>query len=598
MVIVAEIEATLSYNNEPLGGFMQFCKLSVRTFFILVAPFLLLGLSAGSGFARTEKMPGPIYVSPDGMIYVKHGQPIYLRLAVSPDKNAPSHLLNSDAGREEKTGPKPFYFEGHGEHTLLHPKDHKNIQKRRAEHNFRVFDDSVSPTTIITITDAPRAITGKRIIYGKPVTLTLTSKDADAGLFGTFYSLDGLAEQNYLSPLDFTIEKDYDLKLYAVDNVGNRSKLETHYYALDFTPPKTSHDIIGPHVGDILSPKSSIRLKSYDEKAGVKIIRYRFKGKKEVYKKILLNMKGLEDGPHELVYAAEDRVENAEKNFTYSFYLDTIPPETRYFIIGDRYRKDKTLFVSGRTMVDLTATDNKAGVRRIRYYVGKDRSGTIFTEPFGFPKKNGKTAFSYAASDNVINISQKTTHEVTVDITAPKVKPVFDGEHYFSRKTHYIRKTTQVSFSIKDNLSGVKGMSYKVDQELPVSENKPFSIGISGLHHVTYSAVDNVNNEAGEENMRLFVDEIPPQIFHHFSVEPNVPDEAIYPPKMLLYLASTDELAGIRKITYSINGGKKKNYVSAALAFNKTGKYSVTVESVDNVGNIAMRTINFQVRKF
>ena len=565
--------------------------------------FLILLLSVApavqvvQGSHHVKKSPGPVYISPDGKIYVKHGQPIYLRLATSPDEGAPSYLLRNDVSKNLKKPVVPFLFEGHGEHTLIHPKDHKNIQKRKGAHHFRVYDDAISPQFKISITQAPKAITGKTVVYGKPVTLTLHFTDEDSGLFAAYYSVNDSEYGEYVSPFPFLTEKDYILKFYALDNVGNRSKRQTRYYALDFTAPRTSHEVKGPYVGNILSPKSTIRLKSFDSKAGVKQIDYWFKGQKGRYKSVPLDMKGLSDGQHKLIYAAIDRVENAEANFEYSFYLDKIPPLVRYSIAGDQHRSENILYVSERSRVVLDAEDNKAGVRRIRYYLAQKNMG-IYAEPFPFRPKDGPTTFAYAASDNVINISKITVQNVTVDISAPVIKPVFTGEHYFSRKTHYIRKATKISFSARDNLSGVQSMAYQVDQGLRSEENKKFSIEIEGLHQVRYSAKDNVNNETETMRMNLFVDEAPPEIFHHFSVEKNVPDQEIYPPKMLLFLASTDEQSGVRNITYRINGGTKKKYTSAALSFNKVGDYIVTVESIDNVGNLVMKSINFQVRRF
>ena len=544
-----------------------------------------------------SKTPGTVYVNSDGRIYVKSGQPIYLRLAVSPDEDANSYLLRNDASRNVGKPAAPLYFEGHGLHTLVHPEDHKNVQKRKGAHLFRVYDDGLPPKTKIDITKAPRATVGKTVVFGKQVTLTLVFTDRDSGLFASYFSIDNFGFDEYMTPLQFSMEKDYVLKFYALDNVGNRTEVKTRHYALDFTPPKTSHEVKGPHIGNILSPKATIHLSSFDAKAGVKTIQYRFKGVNGVYKHAPLKMSGLEDGQQELKYSAVDRVDNREESFEYSFYLDKIPPMVLHRISGDKHRRQNVLYVSARSLVHLNATDNKAGVRRIRYYVAKDRRGTIFAEPFSLPPKNGPTTFSYAASDNVINISKKTTKKVTVDVSAPKIKPVFRGEHYFSRKKHYIRRATKISFSAKDNLSGVQSISYVLDYNLPVGENREFTVETEGLHRVDYSATDNVNNETETKSMNLFVDEVSPEVFHHFSIERNVPDQEIYPPKTLLFLASTDQQSGIRSITYSINDGTKRKYVSA-LPFAKTGNYTVDVETVDHVGNVSSKSISFQIRKF
>ena len=572
---------------------MRICKSLFFTLLLLfVAVFQATHTIAG------ENKPGPVYAGPDGKIYVKHGQSLYLRLTTSVSDQEPSYLMRNDASANPNEPVVPFLLEGHGEHTLIHPKDHKNVQARKGPHHFRIYDDAIPPASKISFSKAPRAMLGKTVVFGNPITLTVIFSDKGSGVYSSYYSVDDAASQMYIAPLQFAKEKDYVLRVHGTDNVGNVSKPKAYYYALDFTVPKTSKTVKGPRVGDILSPKATIRLKSTDNKAGVRSILYQFKGKQGVFKKAPLNMKGLEDGPHELIYGAVDRVENAEPEIVYAFYLDKIPPVTRFSVIGDQYQTEKTLHVSARSRMDLKATDNKAGVRRIRYYLAKDRRGKIYKAPFPLPAKNGPTSFSYAASDKVVNISGITKQKLTVDISHPRINPVFKGEHYYSRRIHYIRKSTKMSFKASDNLSGVQKVVHKVDQEFPVVGNEEFSIEIEGLHKMVYWAVDNVENKTAEKKARLYVDEVSPEIYHHFSVERNVPGQEIYPPKTLLYLASTDEQAGIRRVDYSINGSKKKKHPSAALPFNKTGEYTVVVDSEDNVGNQTTKTIRFTIRKF
>jgi hypothetical protein len=349
---------------------------------------------------------------------------------------------------------------------------------------------------------------------------------------------------------------------------------------------------------DIVSPKSKIELESHDARAGVKEIRYRFKGKKGVYDSKLLTMDGLPDGTHSLVYGAEDRVENSEANRTVAFYLDSIPPVVSYALLGDQFIKNKTVYVSGFTTAELTATDNKAGVKTIHYYFPKNEE-KAYTSPFGFPKRNGRFDFSYAASDSVNNTGKKVDKSVVVDITPPKVTPKFTGEHYFSRKTHYVRLTTEIALLTTDNLSGIRSMGYAVD---PVSDtdpsivyDKPFNLPTEGEHSLILEATDNVNNKTEKEKVALFVDEKAPEVYHHFSVNSTVPSENVYPLKTLLYLAATDKESGIRDIFYSINKEKEVKYKNPLSFQNRTG-YTVNIRSIDNVGNVSSSQVSFTIR--
>lgn len=544
--------------------------------------------------------PSSVYVSPDGKTYVRSKEPIYLHLSTSPDNDAPTYLLRNIMSHDPKKPIQPFYFEGHGTHTILHPPDHKVPQNRKNAHKFYVYDDGSPPETSMSITNAPRAVNGETVVFGQPVTITLDAYDQDSGAHSIYYCVDLDSWQEYMTTINFEKEKDYKLRYYAVDNVGNKSKINTHYFALDFTPPTTNHTVEREHFGDILSPKSLIVLNGEDIEAGIDQILYQFsveKAKNKQYENTPLTMKGLGNGEHTLIYASIDRVKNVEPSVTYSFYLDRIPPIVSYHLSGDFYAKGKQTYVSSRSAVELTASDNKAGVKEIYFYQDSDKKGTSYTEQFSFPERNGKSVFAYTASDAVGNTSRKETHEVIVDITPPSIRPEFKGAHYFSRNVDYIRRTTELAFSTSDNLSGTKSLAYSLDQtDENYNNNIPFSISTEGYHTIRYYAVDNVNNRTKDKDMILFVDEIQPEVFHHFSVQSNVRNEEIYPLNAFLYLAATDKESGIRKITYQVNNGTVFNYKSAIL-FNQSGKFTVHVQALDNLGNVSAKNIKFQIQK-
>jgi len=569
-------------------------KAAAKLIFLISLFFPFLAFSQ-----QPNGQPGNIYVSPEGKLFVKSKTPIYLRLAVSPDENAGSYLLRNQASQDVGQAPGPFHFEGHGTHTIKHMADHRVPQKNADNHVFYVHDDGKAPKSKISVTKAPWVYNGNVNIYGKPVSITLEFYDADSGVFAGLYGLNSDTFSRYAAPLSLETEGDYKLQYYALDNVSNQSKNRVRYYALDFTPPETQVKIVGGHLPqegeDILSPKSKIVLESHDKKAGVKQVRYRFKGKREIFdKQKPLTMDGLPDGSHKLIFAAEDRVQNQEANHTFSFYLDSIPPVAMDELVGDQYTKGKNQYVSGRTSVRLTATDNKAGVKHIRYYFN-DKNSAIYSAPFNFPPKNGKAGYSYKAVDNVLNIGSLTTKEVIVDISAPKIDPRFIGEHYFSRQTHYVRLSTKIDLPTTDNLSGVKGVQYKIGETPSVFNPGPFSLSTEGEHVVGYQAVDNVNNETEEYTMKLFVDEKAPEIYHHFSVNPTDPARQTYPLKSLLYLAATDIQAGIRNIFYSINGAQETPY-KKPLSFKTKQSYSIKIRAIDNVGNVSTDKVEFEIQ--
>lgn len=575
---------------------MKMVKNALALAVFLFFPLLIIA-QQNTGAKEPGIKPEKVFVNQEGKIYVKSKTPIYIRLTTSNDNNAPSYLLRNQASEGPQVTPKPFFFEGHGKHSLVHPPDHKEIQNRKGPHLFYIFDDARAPKTAISVTKAPLVINKNINIYGKPVKISLHTIDADSGVFAKYFALNSNEFSVYGQPVSLEQEIEYALKYYAVDNVGNISKTGMISYSLDFTPPETVQKIMGKHVQvdglEILAPSARISLKSRDLKAGVKQIRYSFKGEKAVYQKKSLGMKGLKDGPQKIVFAAEDRVENVEQNKTFSFYLDRIRPVVQHALLGDRYESDKKIYVSGRSTVALTAMDNKAGIDQIRYYF-KSRKGMIYQQPFIFPAKNGKLTFRYAASDKVGNISKTVKQNVIVDISPPRIRLSFKGEHYYSRKTHYIRSSTEISLPTTDNLSGIQSVSYSLDQSADVMDQKPFNILLEGTHILTYRAVDNVQNRKDDKTISLFVDEKAPELFHLFSVNSTIPNQEVYPLKSLLFLSATDKQAGIRHIFYQINDGEEKKYTKTLL-FKERISYQVKIRAVDNVGNISTRQVDFKI---
>jgi len=566
----------------------------MKKLLMLIIGLILPVMAIADGHLKT---PSNIYLSPDGKIYIKSKTPLFLRLSISPNDQAPSFLLRNQESLDVQETPQPFMSEGHGKHSLVHPPDHKNIQGRKGPHLFYFYDDGRVPRIKVSVTKAPWVLNGRVNIYGKPVKVSLKISDKDSGVFGGYAALNSDTYSAYSQPLALTQEMDYKLLFYAYDNVGNKTKVFKRLYSLDFTPPTTVFKVLGKQfVIDneiVVGPTARIGLKSRDLKAGVRQIRYRFKGERGIYKKKPLTMKGLKDGPHELVFAAEDRVNNLEANQTFTFYLDSVPPTITMDFLGDLYETDKSDYVSGRTRVELMAKDNKAGVGEIRYYLPLNKR-RIYKQPFTFPLKNAPVTFAYGAVDRADNASKRMRKSVIVDISAPKVRATFKGEHYFSRKTHYVRSSTVISMKASDNLSGVQMINFVLDDNALIPDPE-FSIAEEGRHTMIFGALDNVNNVTSDQKVQVFVDEKAPEIYHHFSVNPTVPNQEVYPLKSLLYLAATDREAGIRNIYYMVNGGKERKY-KTPLSFKSRRNYSVKIRSVDNVGNVSTELVDFEIK--
>jgi len=124
-----------------------------------------------------------------------------------------------------------------------------------------------------------------------------------------------------------------------------------------------------------------------------------------------------------------------------------------------------------------------------------------------------------------------------------------------------------------------------------------------------FKTTDRVNNVEQVKESQVFVDNTPPEIYHHFSIQPigknakkgNQLD--VYPNYSRLYLAATDKHIGTAHIKYSLDGGKTfRDYsspytldVSELSLFKKKKFYSITVIAKDKLGNSKEVVIEFYV---
>ena len=281
---------------------------------------------------------GNIYTSSDGEVYVKSRAPIYLRLGITAEGEETDLALRDELSKKMTNSLEPFYFEGHGRHSLFHPPaGRRYIHKERDSHLFNIFVDGKGPVIKYSTSKVPKVTRKGRTILGKPGQVSLKYYDKDAGVFGRYVSLDGERYRPYDGPISLMEEGDYLLRYYGIDNVNNRSKEYERRFSLDFTPPESSYAIGNSYrTGEdeiVLSPKSRITLFSEDPKAGVKRIYYKFGARTRKYTKgVPIRLSKFSDGAKRLAFYAEDRVGNIEEERELSFYLDSKAPIVSFSI--------------------------------------------------------------------------------------------------------------------------------------------------------------------------------------------------------------------------------------------------------------------------
>ena len=560
------------------------------------------------------------YIAPNGNLYIQKSLPIYLWLTTSPSAtDNPIQLKSKVAARYSN----PMFFDTEGLNLIRHDyatDANGHMVYPQQEVQFEVYADGMPPVSSSSFDNAPRYYANGKIYYGKGLTVPLRCYDLVSGVEKTWYSINGEAYKEYTGPLAMNTENaSYTLKYYGSDNVGNAENPNVRNFVVDLTAPVSKHMLNGITLGDILAPSAYITLSSTDNLSGVNAIYYHLDGNYDVVYTGAIGVGYLSDGPHTFTYHAKDNVNNIEDKKpasgidastgggVYNFYLDKIAPVVDYTIQGDQYM-GMYKFISPRTKIGLSATDNHAGVESITYLIDNLGANT-FSNPFNIPDQNGLHYINYFGTDKVKNKSVPKILAVYMDNVLPTTGITYGYPQFFDRDTLFINKSTKVSLTSYDYQSGVLKTEYEIDGGASVNYGYSFTIPDQGYRTVTFKATDRVNNIELVKTSKVFIDNTPPVIFNHFSIEPVGSKEkdgkkyVVYPNYTRLYIAATDDHVGTAQISFSVNGGPMIDYsspysldISELNYFMKKNVfYSVKIVAKDKLGNATEKVIEFYV---
>ncbi len=561
----------------------------------------IIGLAA-SCFAQDITHEKKTIVGDDGKIYWNKELPVYITLSSSSEDGS-GHLL-----KEDKQDKEPFYLDTEGTNFIRSrwavDEAGKTIYPKR-DAVWPVEADGLAPITKAHFISTGKKITNGITYYSSDLKVELTSLDQTSGVDKIYYAttVDFLP---YNSAVVINTEKSWELKYYAVDKVGNVEKLhdaasdKSTSFDIDATAPTTNFELSGNSVNNILSPKTLIKLTSNDKKSGVNKIEYLWDDGtgKRYYSPIGLS--NLPEGEHTLTFFATDNVANTEAKKQYKIFLDKSGPELTLDFNQDVFDKNGKTYVSERANIDLSGTDNKAGLEKI--LKNQDKKGyALYTEKISVGK-DGYHTISYFGYDKVENKSKVIWKEYLVDGKAPSISYSVKGSKYTRKDTLFVQSTSEFIISTSDarwNDSGVKSVKYMVDGIEKEFDSK-FTLSGDGVRKINMRTIDNVNNESDVIAQVVFIDNVAPVINHNFSVDKIGSKTVrgnklvIYPKDAKLYLAATDKHVGVKKVYYKINGGTEKSYVSP-IGFATYSNISIEIRTVDHLGNENTSKLDFAV---
>jgi hypothetical protein len=541
-----------------------------------------------------EKKP---YKDSAGNLYWPLSLPVYLQLSPTPG-SADAVMLTE--GKETAHAMK---WDGHGKHLIKHDDNHHSKESTVA---FAVNADGIAPVSALDLHGATRHAPAK-VYFGKGLTISVKATDEMSGLAGTHLSINQSPYTQLSSPIALSDEKEYSVKYFAVDNVGNAEQPKWATFAVDLTPPASKHEVSGGHLdGQILSPRALISLVIRDEASGVKKTEFYFDAGKPVPYTTKISPAGLVDGEHTLTYYSSDNVGNQESPQKFTFYLDSKGPDVKSSFDADFAVSEGRSYASTSTLIALEATDNKAGVKQLFYSIN-GAPEKVYTAPFALPAKQGTYSIKYRAVDMVGNVGATVTDKqvaaVYIDDTPPVVSHSVSMPKVFTRDTLFVTEKTQFTIKSFDAESGGAIVDYKVDNSVETTYEAPFAVAAEGKHALSYSGTDLVNNSAIKTAF-FVVDNTAPEIFFHTSLEKigtqklvaREQEIPIYASGTSLYMAATDKAVGTRAIYFSLNQQPEALYTQPVKLMTK-GIHSLKIKAVDFLGNVqTLDTIEFAVQ--
>ena len=566
--------------------------------------FLLIAcIFSTSGYAQKQlKHEKKVFKSKDGKIYWNKSLPVYVRLATSPDDKG---LLMESQEFPEYTN--PYYFDTEGENYIRTryavDKETKQPVIPQVEVLWEVYADGIAPKSGIHYGTKNLYNVEGLLYIGPGLDITLTSKDEMSGLANIYYSVNGGEYKVFKDKIILDGEKEATIKYYAVDKVGNVEAPKELRVSTDFTAPTTTHTVGGDHTGNILSRKTTLTLSSKDELAGVSRTYYTIDGGKEMVYGSKLFLSWLTEGDHEITYYSKDNVNNIEKVNSFKFFIDRSAPKVTASISDDFHKVNGKTYYSSRTKLNLTAVDNKAGVKSI-FYSMNGSEYQEFVKPVNLPVNSSTLSIKSYALDKVNNASSKNAPGANLnlysDLSGPSLSMKYTGPTFETRDTIFICNKTKVNLFAADSKSGVQKITYQINKSADKTYSAPFTVEKEDFYKVDFKGYDNVNN-TNDNAFFFYVDNTGPVPYTRFSIEPigtkviEGKTVNIYPKHTVLFLSATDAHVGFDKIFYSLNGGTEKLYTGAVKYFKNGMVYTIKMRAYDTLGNVQEKEEIFMI---
>lgn len=167
----------------------------------------------------------------DGKLFYNRHLPAYMWISTSPTDNSQDILMTS---QRTKAYTNPMYFDSDGYNTFQYANavDTATMEKAYPPQHvvFKVYIDGYAPILQAYFLGTRRYYKNSSPVYALNLKVKLTAKDGMSGVEKIMFSLNGEDYQEYSEPIPFPKAGEFQLKYYALDNTGNKSKIKSYKF--------------------------------------------------------------------------------------------------------------------------------------------------------------------------------------------------------------------------------------------------------------------------------------------------------------------------------------------------------------------------------
>ncbi len=280
------------------------------------------------------------------------------------------------------------------------------------------------------------------------------------------------------------------------------------------------------------------------------------------------------------------------RKIRFELFADGIAPQS---VITPQSQNVLTLkdavIVRGSSIVELSATDENAGVDKI-FYSLNGSNFSQYHEPVSLTDE-GEYEIKVYSTDNLGNAEPVISRKIIVDATPPVTELSFKGDKHEDILSGRASITLNASdtFGVKSTKVMIDSSGQWIDYQKPIQT----STLTEGYHNLSWYSTDRAGNEELHKSYTFYVDKTPPVVVEEIEGNSYMIGNSEYSSgRSQLKVMAVDNKAGVKEIYYSLNNGQFQLYEKPVLLADILGTVKLKTYAIDRVNNRSSSEANTQ----